>query len=361
MSEIPRNLLEGQQSTALGRVMLVPRGAYDPDTPYQRLDLVRYEGEGFVALKELTGETPADGENWMLLVSKGDAFKYSDFTPEQLEALTGPQGKTGTTFTPAVSPEGELSWTNDGEKPNPASVNIMGPEGPEGKEGPAGEQGPQGEPGKGLTILGYYESLDALQAAVQDPQAGDSYGVGTEAPYDIYTYDGVSGTWINNGKIQGPAGKDGQDGKDGAPGEPGKDGAPGEPGAPGKDGENGTDGKDATINGQNALTITNGPNVSANMEGTTLKIGAAPIIKTVTLSGRSWEGNEQTVSVDGVKGDELAQLIQPMPAIVDQEAYIAGGVRCSAQGEGTLTFKAAAKTAPESDLTVYVAIWEVGE
>ena len=35
-------------------------------------------------------------------------------------------------------------------------------------------------------------------------------------------------------------------------------------------------------------------------------------------------------------------------------------VRCIGQGDGTLTFKAGAKNAPESDLTVYVAIWEVG-
>ena len=49
--------------------------------------------------------------------------------------ITGPQGKKGERgfyFTPSVSSAGELSWTNnsgDENVPNPASVNIMGPQG----------------------------------------------------------------------------------------------------------------------------------------------------------------------------------------------------------------------------------------
>jgi hypothetical protein len=45
---------------------------------------------------------------------------------------TGPQGEPGadgTTFTPSVSAEGVLSWTNDGGLPNPQSINIKGPPG----------------------------------------------------------------------------------------------------------------------------------------------------------------------------------------------------------------------------------------
>lgn len=55
--------------------------------------------------------------------------------------------------------------------------------------------------GRGLTILGYYISLDALKAAVTSPAAGDCYGVGTVEPYDVYIYDGVNKTWVNNGAI----------------------------------------------------------------------------------------------------------------------------------------------------------------
>ena len=66
---------------------------------------------------------------------KGEPFTYDDFTPEQLEALTGPQGAT---FTPSVSSDGVIYWENDGGKENPQSVNIMGPQGIQGETGPSG-------------------------------------------------------------------------------------------------------------------------------------------------------------------------------------------------------------------------------
>ena len=66
--------------------------------------------------------------------------------------------------------------------------------------------------GRDFRILGYYESLEALTAAVETPERGDVYGVGTEAPYLIYVYDGLNDCWVNNGSIQGPKGDDGADG-----------------------------------------------------------------------------------------------------------------------------------------------------
>ena len=59
----------------------------------------------------------------------------------------GNDGNDGTTFTPSVSNEGILSWTNDGNKQNPASVNIKGPAGATGPQGPTGETGPAGPQG----------------------------------------------------------------------------------------------------------------------------------------------------------------------------------------------------------------------
>lgn len=44
----------------------------------------------------------------------------------------GAPGADGTTFTPSVSAAGDLSWTNDGGKANPATVNLKGPQGPAG-------------------------------------------------------------------------------------------------------------------------------------------------------------------------------------------------------------------------------------
>ena len=50
----------------------------------------------------------------------------------------GSDGQDGTTFTPSVSAAGVISWTNDGGKPNPASRNIKGPAGQNGEDGERG-------------------------------------------------------------------------------------------------------------------------------------------------------------------------------------------------------------------------------
>lgn len=75
--------------------------------------------------------------------------------------------------------------------------------------------------GKGLQILGYYATADALAAGVTAPATGDAYGVGVAEPYDIYVWDGLHGVWVNNGPIQGPEGKKGDQGERGLQGLPG--------------------------------------------------------------------------------------------------------------------------------------------
>lgn len=52
--------------TTLGRVMLVPKGEYNAQTEYERLDVVRYGTASYIALRSVQGVTPADGEDYML-------------------------------------------------------------------------------------------------------------------------------------------------------------------------------------------------------------------------------------------------------------------------------------------------------
>ena len=47
----------------------------------------------------------------------------------------GAVGKDGATFFPYVDENGNLSWTNDKDLPNPPTVNIEGPPGPAGQDG----------------------------------------------------------------------------------------------------------------------------------------------------------------------------------------------------------------------------------
>ena len=83
------------------------------------------------------------------------------------------------------------------------------PRGEKGEPGPAGEtgpRGPQGPPGNGLTLLGHYDTEDALRAAVASPEVGDAYGVGEEPPYDVYVFDGTTLDWKNYGPLSGGGG-----------------------------------------------------------------------------------------------------------------------------------------------------------
>lgn len=84
---------------------------------------------------------------------------------------------------------------------------------------------------------------------------------------------------------------------------------------------------------------------------------AKPKSVSVTLSASGWASNAKTVTVSGVLADETKQLIQPMPAVASQSAYIEAGIICTAQAADQLTFTCS--TVPTADLQVYVVIQEV--
>lgn len=75
--------------TILGKVSLTPKGEYSPDTAYTALDVVSYGGSSWMALKDVTGVAPAEGENWMLLAQKGDKGEQG------IQGIQGIQGETG--------------------------------------------------------------------------------------------------------------------------------------------------------------------------------------------------------------------------------------------------------------------------
>lgn len=84
------------------------------------------------------------------------------------------KGDDGSTFTPSVSADGTLSWSNDGGLPNPDPVNIRGPQGEQGIQGDAG---PKGDPGEGVPAVSaaddgaFLRVRDGAWAAVQVPEA----------------------------------------------------------------------------------------------------------------------------------------------------------------------------------------------
>ena len=104
--------------------------------------------------------------------------------------------------------------------------------GEKGDPGEKGEPGVNGKDGTSVTILDSYSTEAELRAAHPTGNPGDGYLVGG----DLYIWNITLGDWKNVGRIQGPAGKDGQDGYtpqkgvdyfDGINGTNGKDGANG--------------------------------------------------------------------------------------------------------------------------------------
>ena len=83
------------------------------------------------------------------------------------------QGLVGAHFTPHVDELGNLSWTNNGDLPNPETVNVSG---------------------RGLTIAGIVATTGDLPETATNY---DTYLVGTATPYHGYIYD--DGSWYDLG------------------------------------------------------------------------------------------------------------------------------------------------------------------
>ena len=94
-------------------------------------------GDGQTATFDVTnGEDGHDGVSPAITISTitgGHEVTITDATHPNGQSFDVIDGTDGTTFTPSVAANGDLSWTNDGGKTNPATVNIKGPAGASGE------------------------------------------------------------------------------------------------------------------------------------------------------------------------------------------------------------------------------------
>lgn len=65
----------------LGKVGVVPKGEYNSSTQYERLDIVTYNGQSYMAKAETVGNLPTNITYWLLLVQK--PIKGTDYYTEQ--------------------------------------------------------------------------------------------------------------------------------------------------------------------------------------------------------------------------------------------------------------------------------------
>lgn len=256
--------------------------------------------QNLVALSDLkgtAGDTPvfrtgSTGIEWKytseedtayrVLVSYDDLkLKFSDLTPEQKDELklhfsdlteedkAELKGEKGD-----IGPQGLRGEQGiQGETGPQGPIGETGPQGPIGPKGEQGVKGDKGDTGSGFKVLGYFSTQEELGSTIVSPQAGDAYGVGTGAPYDIYIYDAINSVWKNNGPLQGaqgPKGDKGDTGPQGPQGErgdigpqglqgiqgdPGPQGPTGEQGPKGDKGDRGPEGPQGPAGEDAAITV----------------------------------------------------------------------------------------------------------
>lgn len=253
-----------------------------------KLEEVRIYKGSFSEGEEPINPTPSAWETYLETVKKliaeatekvknlqAENVKFSDGEDLQTKFdngdLGGGSGNNGATFTPNVSENGDLSWTNDKGLENPETVNIKGPKGDKGEtgsqgakgdkgeKGDVGPQGPQGvqglqgvagtngKDGKNFSISKTYESIALMEAdkdnvsegdfvmivsTVEDEDNSKLFVKGTTDFVFIADLSGATGMKGDTGP-QGPQGEQGVQGVQGIQGPKGDTGATGQGISPG--------------------------------------------------------------------------------------------------------------------------------
>ena len=172
-----------------------------------------------------------------------------------------------------------------------------------------------GRDGTSFIIEGFFDTPEALEEGVPSPTSGQAYGVGMEAPYEIYIWDGINRQWRNNGEIQGAKGSSGDPGATFRPSVDAdgniswtNDGGLLNPatqnirGPAGQDGERGPAGASASIVIQTD-NLENGAVTAAKLSS-----GAVSTILNGNLTSTGWNGTEapysQSIFLTGMRASD---------------------------------------------------------
>lgn len=257
--------------------------------------------------------------------------------------IRGEDGEDGAIFYPSVSPEANLSWTNNKGLENPPTVNIRGPQGFQGdtgSQGPQGEKGEKGDKGdtgpvgkdgvgiikteinnKGELIITLSDNSifnlgNITGAQGQRGEQGEKGDKGERGPQGMAGADGVgiakaevnskgeliiilsNDVVLNLGAVIGPKGEEGQQGIQGSQGPQGPQGVQGDKGDTGADGISVTS---AEINSEGIL-------IFSFSNGKRSEIGRVV-----------GEKGEQGIQGDqGIQGEQGQQGIQGEPGYTPQ-------------------------------------------
>lgn len=170
-------------------------------------DEVDYKGTGEPLTTKLDSmdSTIAEKANASDLHTHSNKAVLDGITAEKVatwdNGTAGADGEDGATFTPSVSSDGTLSWSNDKGLANPASVNI---------KGEAGAAGAKGDP---FT----YDDFTAAQLAALKGEKGDKGDKGETGEQGVKGDKGEQGEQGQQGiqGVKGDTGATGANGQDG--------------------------------------------------------------------------------------------------------------------------------------------------
>lgn len=98
------------QTKDLGTVSEVPMGEWNVDTPYKKLNLVRYNGATYIATQDNQGATPTGSGIWLLVNKDGRGITDTDTAYQAgISGITPPTGEW-VNEVPTV-PQGQYLWT----------------------------------------------------------------------------------------------------------------------------------------------------------------------------------------------------------------------------------------------------------
>ena len=119
----------------IGKVAILPRGAYNSETAYTKLDLVTSGGSSYLCIKNCTGVALSNTEYWMVVAEKGQQGQAGANGQDGTNGTNGQDGSDGESAYQIALDNGfvgtEAEWLASlkGEKGDKGDTGATGPAG----------------------------------------------------------------------------------------------------------------------------------------------------------------------------------------------------------------------------------------
>lgn len=107
----------------LGKVAITPKGEYNSATTYQDLDLITYQGNSYLALKETKGNLPTNNEYWQLIAKKGQDGEKGETGEQGEKGQDGTNGTNGKDGIDGKTPVKGIDYYTEADKQE--MVNLV--------------------------------------------------------------------------------------------------------------------------------------------------------------------------------------------------------------------------------------------